>query len=260
MDRHPDFRFNQSTAQLYAFLEEDDPALFAQIKEKVAAGQWEPIGAMWVEPDTNMPTGEVLRPPAPLRPALFRADLRPAPHRLLAARLLRLLAGAAAAPAARPASTSFFTIKVNWSETNTMPYDLFWWEGLDGSRVLAHTFNNPVGGYNAEIGPRADRRDLEELPRQAPPPREPARLRLWRRRRRPDRGDARAPAAVRRLPRRARAPPGQRRGLVRRGPRRRRRQPRPAGLGRRDLSRAPPRHPDHARAAPSILHRRAERR
>ena len=58
MDRHPEFLFNQSTAQLYAYLEEDDPALFARIKEKVAAGQWEPNGAMWVEPDTNMPTGE----------------------------------------------------------------------------------------------------------------------------------------------------------------------------------------------------------
>ena len=55
----------------------------------------------------------------------------------------------------RRASRSFFTIKVNWSETNKMPFDLFWWEGLDGSRVLAHTFDNPVGGYNAEIGPRA---------------------------------------------------------------------------------------------------------
>ena len=126
-----------------------------------------------------------------------------------------------------------------------MPYDLFWWEGLDGSRVLAHTFNNPVGGYNAEIGAARHRRDLEELPRQAPPPREPARLRLRRRRRRPDRGDARPPAPVRRLPRRARAPPGQGRRLVRRDPRRRRRRPRPAGLGRRDLPRAPPRHADH---------------
>ena len=33
--------------------------------------------------------------------------------------------------------------------------DLFWWEGLDGSRVLTHTFDNPVGGYNGELGPRA---------------------------------------------------------------------------------------------------------
>ena len=60
MDRYPDFRFNASTAQLYAYLEEDDPKLVADIKKKVAAGQWEPIGAMWVEPDTNMPTAESL--------------------------------------------------------------------------------------------------------------------------------------------------------------------------------------------------------
>ena len=43
---------------------------------------------------------------------------------------------------------SFFTIKLNWSESNKFPFDLFWWEGLDGSRVLAHTFDNPLGGYN----------------------------------------------------------------------------------------------------------------
>ncbi|OWK22922.1 hypothetical protein AJ87_38730 [Rhizobium yanglingense] len=48
---------------------------------------------------------------------------------------------------------SFFTIKVNWSETNQFPADLFWWEGLDGSRVLAHTFDNPMQGYNGFVRP-----------------------------------------------------------------------------------------------------------
>ena len=42
---------------------------------------------------------------------------------------------------------------MTWSETNKFPHDLFWWEGLDGSRVLAHTFDNPVGGYNGEARP-----------------------------------------------------------------------------------------------------------
>ncbi len=154
MERYPEFRFNQSTAQLYAFLEEDDPALFQRIREKVADGQWEPTGAMWVEPDTNMPTGESL-----VRQLLYgqryfektfgrRHDVCWLPDCFgfspALPQLLRL-AGV----------RSFFTIKVNWSETNVMPYDLFWWEGLDGSRVLAHTFNNPVGGYNAETSPRA---------------------------------------------------------------------------------------------------------
>ena len=48
----------------------------------------------------------------------------------------------------------FFTIKLTWSETNRFPHDLFWWEGLDGTRVLAHLFDNPDGGYNGVVGPR----------------------------------------------------------------------------------------------------------
>ena len=60
MRQAPEFRFNQSSAQFYAQIEADDPALFAAIAERVAAGQWEPTGGMWVEPDTNMPCGESL--------------------------------------------------------------------------------------------------------------------------------------------------------------------------------------------------------
>ena len=42
---------------------------------------------------------------------------------------------------------------MNWSETNKFPHDLFWWEGIDGSRVLAHTFENPWHGYNGAVSP-----------------------------------------------------------------------------------------------------------
>jgi alpha-mannosidase len=154
MDRYPDFRFNQSTAQLYAFLEEDDPALLTRIKEKVQAGQWEPIGGMWVEPDTNMPTGESF-----VRQLLYgqRYFERTFGYRHTICWLPDCFGFSPALPQLlRLAGIEhFFTIKVNWSETNKMPFDLFWWEGLDGSRVLAHTFENPVGGYNGETSPRA---------------------------------------------------------------------------------------------------------
>ena len=154
MDRHPSFRFNQSTAQLYAFLEEDDPALFERIREKAASGQWEPVGAMWVEPDTNMPTGESF-----VRQLLYgqRYFARTFGKAHTVCWLPDCFGFSPALPQilTQAGVTNFFTIKVNWSETNEMPHDLFWWEGLDGSRVLAHTFDNPVNGYNAEIGPRA---------------------------------------------------------------------------------------------------------
>lgn len=155
MDRHPGFRFNQSTAQLYSFLEEDDPALLERIREKVGTGQWETIGAMWVEPDTNMPTGESL-----VRQLLYgqRYFEKTFGHRHTVCWLPDCFGFSPALPQLlqQAGVTSFFTIKVNWSETNKMPYDHFWWEGSDGSRVLAHTFDNPVGGYNAELGPEAN--------------------------------------------------------------------------------------------------------
>ena len=154
MNRYPEFRFNQSTAQLYAFVEKDDPELFAAIKEKVANGQWEIIGGTWVEPDTNMPTAESFCRQLLYGTAYFDRAFgkRSRVHWLpdcfgfspALPQILRL-AGI----------DSFFTIKVTWSEADPFPHDLFWWEGLDGSRVLSHTFNNPVGGYNGDLGVRA---------------------------------------------------------------------------------------------------------
>ena len=111
---------------------------------------------MWVEPDTNMPTGESF-----VRQLLYgiryfdkmfgrerRTNVNWLPDCFgfspAFPQLLRL-AGL----------DSFFTHKTNWSEGNKLPSDLFWWEGLDGSRVLMHTYDNPAGGYNAWIGPRA---------------------------------------------------------------------------------------------------------
>jgi alpha-mannosidase len=160
LDRDPEFRFNQSSAQLYAFVERDDPELFAKVREQVAAGAWEPVGGMWVEPDSNMPAGESLVRQLLYGQRYFESTFG-ALHRVAwlpdcfgfspaLPQLLRL-AGI----------ESFFTIKLNWSETNKFPYDLFWWEGIDGSRVLAHMFDNPehkttgTDGYNGDPGPFA---------------------------------------------------------------------------------------------------------
>ena len=150
IERHEEFRFNQSTAHYYWQLEQDDPALLARIREKAESGAWEVIGGTWVEPDTNMPTGESF-----VRQLLYgqrffeRAfGARSTVHWLpdcfgFSPALPQLLRQAGI--------DSFFTIKLNWSERNKFPYDLFWWEGLDGSRVLAHTFDNPLAGYNGHV-------------------------------------------------------------------------------------------------------------
>ncbi|AJY46052.1 alpha-mannosidase [Martelella endophytica] len=152
MEKFPDFRFNQTTAHYYQQLEKDDSELLADIVSKVKSGQWDVLGGMWVEPDTNMPTGESLA-----RQILygqryfervfgFRHDVCWLPDCFgFSPALPQLLK--------QGGMDNFLTIKVNWSETNRFPTDLFWWEGLDGSRVLTHTFDNPVEGYNGVVRP-----------------------------------------------------------------------------------------------------------
>ncbi len=154
LERHGELHFNQSSAQVYAWLEEDDPALLARIETLAGQGRFEPIGGMWVEPDCVMPAGESLVRQLLYGQRYFAARFG-APHTVcwlpdcfgFSPALPQLLRGAGI--------ERFFTIKLSWSETNRFPHDLFWWEGLDGSRVLAHMFDNPDGGYNGVAGPRA---------------------------------------------------------------------------------------------------------
>ena len=152
LERHPSMHFNQSTAQLFAYLEEDDPELLERIGQLAADGRFEPIGGMWVEPDCVMPAGESL-----VRQLLYGqryfARRFGAHHTVcwlpdcfgFTPGLPQLLRGAGI--------ERFFTVKLTWSETNPFPHDLFWWEGLDGSRVLAHMFDNPGEGYNGRVDP-----------------------------------------------------------------------------------------------------------
>jgi alpha-mannosidase len=150
MERYPKLYFNQSSAQVYAWIEKDDPALFERIRAKVKEGRWEIIGGMWVEPDGNLPTGESW-----VRQLLFgqrffesRFNLRPRVAWIpdsfgFTGNMPQLLLSAGI--------QYFFTHKLTWNERNPFPYDLYWWEGLDGSRVLAHSFFNPAHGYNGHI-------------------------------------------------------------------------------------------------------------
>ena len=60
MDDFKDYIFTQSQPQLYEYVKQDYPELFEKIKQKVAAGKWEPIGGMWVEADCNLSGPESL--------------------------------------------------------------------------------------------------------------------------------------------------------------------------------------------------------
>lgn len=152
MEQSSDFRFNQSTAHYYNQIAEDDPELLKRIVERVKEGQWETLGGMWVEPDTNMPTGESLSRQILYGQRYFEKTFG-VRHTVCWLPDCFGFSGALPQLLRQGGMKSFFTIKVNWSETNKFPADLFWWEGLDGSRVLTHTFDNPMHGYNGFVQP-----------------------------------------------------------------------------------------------------------
>jgi alpha-mannosidase len=153
MDRYPDFTFNQSSAQAYRWMEDDDPALLERIKARVAEGRWEPIGGSWTEPDGQVTGGE-----AYARQLFYgqRYFERTFGRRNTVAWVPDVFGFSGGIPQLllQAGLTGFFTTKLNWNEENAFPFDLFWWEGNDGSKVLAHSFLNPNGGYNGHINPQ----------------------------------------------------------------------------------------------------------
>lgn len=144
MDRHPDFTFTHSQPQLYAWLEQDYPALFERVRAQVAEGRWEVLGGMWIEPDTNMPGGEAL-----VRQILLARTW--CADRFGAAADTQVLwlpdtfgfTGALPQLMQQAGLTGFVTNKVTWNQYNRMPASTTWWEGIDGSRVLAHFLTTP---------------------------------------------------------------------------------------------------------------------
>ena len=135
MERYPDYHFLCSQPQQYRWMEEDEPEIYAQIVERVREGRWEPAGAMWVEPDVNMPSGEAL-----VRQFVYgQRYLRQ--HFGLQCGILWLpdvFGYSAALPQLMKGAGvhTFVTSKLSWNNTNRIPHDTFRWRGLDGSEVL----------------------------------------------------------------------------------------------------------------------------
>jgi alpha-mannosidase len=153
MERYDDFVFNQSSAQLYRWIETGSPEIFERVRRRVEEGRWEPVGGSWVEPDCQIPSGESM-----VRQMLYgqRYFEEKFGHRSRVAWLPDAFGFSPALPQLLRGAgmEGFFTYKLNWSETNEFPYDLYEWEGIDGSTVIAHDFENPGQDYNGNVTPK----------------------------------------------------------------------------------------------------------
>jgi alpha-mannosidase len=161
MDQYPMYTFTQSQPHLYKMVAQDHPDLFARIKARIAEGRWNATGGTWVEPDTNLPGGESLVRQFLHGMRYFQRELGVRPEVLW---LPDVFGYSAALPQImRQAGIKyFFTAKLSWNQYTRYPYDTFWWEGLDGSRILTHLATTPeiawktlghYATYNARMTP-----------------------------------------------------------------------------------------------------------
>lgn len=150
MERHEDYRFVQSMPQLYEWVRQSYPKLFEQIQSRIASGQWEVGGAMWVEPDCNLPSGESLARQLLHGIRYCRDVLGTTPSYLF---LPDVFGYSAALPQLIKLAglDAFLTQKISWNDTNTFPHHSFIWHGQDGTPVLSHFL--PANDYNATNQP-----------------------------------------------------------------------------------------------------------
>lgn len=142
MDEYPDYTFVQSSPQLYKFIKEDYPEIYAKIKEKIKAGKWEVTGGMWVEADCNLTSGESL-----VRQFLhgkeFVKEEFDIDWNILWLPDVFGYSWALPQIIKKSGLQYFMTTKISWSQFNRPEYDTFKWRGIDGTEVLTHFITTP---------------------------------------------------------------------------------------------------------------------
>ncbi len=152
MERYPDYKFGASQPQLFQWMKDMYPELYAQMRARIEEGRFEVQGAMWVEADANVTGGESLVRQVLYGKRFFRDEFG------VDIKILWLpdvfgYSGALPQILKKAGVDFFMTQKMSWNKINKFPHHTFWWQGIDGSRVLAHML--PEETYNSPASPRA---------------------------------------------------------------------------------------------------------
>ncbi len=142
MELYPEYIFLQTQPQLYEYMKEDYPEIYEQIKARIAEGRWEAGGAMWLEADCNLPSGESLVRQILYGTAFFRNEFGTECKYLW---LPDVFGYSWALPQILRKSgiETMMTTKISWNQYNRMPHDTFQWRGIDGTEILTHFITTP---------------------------------------------------------------------------------------------------------------------
>lgn len=142
MERYPKYHYSQSQPQVLQWLKEDVPELYERVKQRVIEGRFELVGAMWVEADCNLPSGESLVRQILHGTRFLQQEFGVTPRHIW---LPDVFGYSAALPQIMRGCDIpvFMTTKISWNQFNRMPCDTFRWRGIDGTEVLTHFITAP---------------------------------------------------------------------------------------------------------------------
>ena len=137
MDKYPDFKFMLSQPELYRYLKEEAPEKYEELRTLVKEGRWEPEGAMYLEADCNLVSGESFIRQIMQGKKFFKDEFGVDSNILF---LPDVFGYSAALPQIlkKCGVDHFVTSKISWNDTNTMPVDTFYWEGIDGTEIFTN--------------------------------------------------------------------------------------------------------------------------
>ncbi len=146
----PEVTFTHSQPAGYKYLRDTEPELFAQIKEHIRGGRWEPATAQWVECDSNLVVGEAMS--SQLREGVrFSEEMLGARPRVLLAPDTFGHSGNMPQLIRQAGATTYYHMRCNPGASKATRWPAYWWEGIDGTRVLAVS----TSSYNGELTPGA---------------------------------------------------------------------------------------------------------
>lgn len=149
MEEYPDYKFMSSQPQLYFFLKERYPELYAKVKERVKEGRWEAEGGMWVEADCNTTSGESLVRQFIHGKRFFKEEFG-VDNKILWLPDVFGYSGALPQIMKKSGIDYFMTTKLAWNQFNQMPHDTLNWKGIDGTSIFTHLITTLGVGQSVE--------------------------------------------------------------------------------------------------------------
>ncbi|MER2182576.1 MAG: glycoside hydrolase family 38 C-terminal domain-containing protein [Clostridia bacterium] len=169
LERYPEYRFIQSQPAAYEMCREHYPELYERIRKAASNGQWIADGAMYVEPDTNLPCGEALIRQLLYGKRFFQEEFGVDSQVLwlpdtfgYSAALPQILKGCGV--------KYLVTQKIFWSynDYDQFPYHYFTWRGMDGSEIVSYlptsyTYRTDPEEICKTWNERVQKRDLDSF-------------------------------------------------------------------------------------------------